>query len=286
MEILSHSFASAYYEVLHTLLNNPMYVTSPRGMKINEYIGAKISIVNPYWNLFNNPIRSIPLGYLADEICLYFSGTNSAEKFTQASKIWGGLVENDQINSAYGNLIFSLEDTADQNTQWTWAVNSLVSDRDSRQALMHLNRPRHQYVGNKDFPCTVSCQFFIRNDKLHLITYMRSNDVYFGMTFDVPFFTFLMQAMMLSLKGRGVSVGMGTYTHFAGSLHMYERDMPTIKKMLDAGICEPEKAPEIDECPIFHPDIDRIIDGNMPEGNSLFIKWLAEHSTFIKRDQS
>ena len=144
---------------------------------------------------------------------------------------------------------------------------------------MHFNRPRHQYTGNKDFPCTICCQWFIRNEQIHLITYMRSNDVFFGMTFDIPFFTVLMQAMQISLKNRGVDVEIGQYSHFAGSLHAYGRDCETLTEMLDHEFVAGQ-TPLIEECPIFHPDIDRIIRGEQPESQSTFIQWLANNSTF------
>ena len=283
--IQADTFAEAYDYITYDLMHDADYETAPRGLKIKEMLGAHITIEDPTKNLFSNPKRSIPRSYLADELCLYFSGTADPAKYAKASPFWGTIVENDQINSAYGNLIFSMEDTPDQLSQWQWAVNSLVADIDSRQALMHFNRPRHQYTGNKDFPCTVSCQWFIRDGRLHLITYMRSNDVFFGMTFDVPFFTVLMQAMQISLKNRGVDVEIGPYTHFAGSLHAYERDFDTLNEMINFEFT-PESTPLIEECPIFHPDIDRILNGEQPYSQSTFIQWLANNSTFCPCEET
>jgi thymidylate synthase len=275
------TFAEAYGYVLEDVMNIPDYETAPRGLRIREMIGAHIKIYDPTYNLFKNEVRSIPMGYLADELCLYFSGTADPDKFAQASKFWGTIEENGQINSAYGNLIFSMEDTPDQQSQWQWAVDSLVSDNDSRQAIMHFNRPSHQYSGNKDFPCTVSCQWFIREGELQLITYMRSNDVFFGMTFDIPFFMTMMQVMRNALEARGVKVVIGSYNHFAGSLHAYEKDFETIGEMLKYEF-EDDSAPQVDVCPIFHPDLDAIIEGQEIGTNSRFIEWLNENSTFGK----
>lgn len=72
--------------MLFDLLNYADYETAPRGQKIKEFINCSLVIKNPYSNLFKNEIRSVPLKYLANELLLYFSGSNKAEDFVNASK--------------------------------------------------------------------------------------------------------------------------------------------------------------------------------------------------------
>jgi thymidylate synthase len=48
---------------------------------------------------------------------------------------------------------------------------------------------------------------------------MRSNDIWMGFPYDVFSFT-AMQCLMAMELGLGI----GTYTHIAGSLHLYERN--------------------------------------------------------------
>ena len=49
---------------------------------------------------------------------------------------------------------------------------------------------------------------------------MRSNDIWFGLPYDIFQFTSLQ--ILLSME---LGVGIGTYTHICGSLHLYERDL-------------------------------------------------------------
>lgn len=71
--------------------------------------------------------------------------------------------------------------------------------------------------------CTINLQFFIRDDCLHMIVNMRSNDAIFGFGNDVPFFSYVHQMLTQELKEFYPSLIDGTYYHNAGSMHVYER---------------------------------------------------------------
>jgi thymidylate synthase len=79
----------------------------------------------------------------------------------------------------------------------------------------------------KDAPCACTLQFFIRDDRLHLITYMRSNDVVWGLPYDVFLFT-----MLQELLSRELSRPLGTYTHIVGSLHLYDHHFELGREIL------------------------------------------------------
>ena len=117
-------------------------------------------------------------------------------------------------------------------TPWEWAKESLLADKDTRQAIIRFNLPEHCWIGNKDFTCTLTGNFLIRDDKLLLTMVMRSNDVVYGLAYDLPWFCSLMDKMLEELKPTYPNLQKGTYTHFAHSLHMYDKDESTIKSML------------------------------------------------------
>lgn len=145
-----------------------------------------------------------------------------------ASKFWSKIANLDgTINSNYGYLTGGLCDTPDGWTQWEWAKMSLQRDPDTRQAVMHFNRPRHQIFGIKDFPCTISGTFLIREGRLEYSVLMRSQDIIKGMPYDLPFF---MSQQIRMASELGVTVGM--YTHFVHSLHVYERDLDKVERMI------------------------------------------------------
>jgi len=237
--IKSKSFADAYKITAFNLMNNCEYETAPRNYKIKEILNYTLCITNPYSNLFFNEKRCPSLKYLKSELKLYFSADNLTENFTKASKFWGTISDNGvTTNSAYGYLLFK-----DKNihgiTQWEWAKHSLIKDKDSRQAILHFNNPSHQ-TATKDFPCTLYAIFNIRNNKLNLTSHMRSNDLIFGLSYDIPFFALLMQCMRLELIDQYPELEIGEYTHSANSMHCYEKDFGIINESLNYSFEEME----------------------------------------------
>lgn len=75
-----------------------------------------------------------------------------------------------------------------------------------------------------DLPCTVCLQFLMRGGRLHCSAYMRSNDLWLGMPYDVFCFTSLQRVLANRL-----GVEPGEYVHSVGSLHAYESTFPRHK---------------------------------------------------------
>lgn len=220
-----YTFADVYSDIVTNLLNDPEFVTAPRDQKINEVSNAVIEVENPEFNTFINQVRSTDLQYLKDELKLYFSGRNDVEGFEKASKFWGKLSDDGKtVNSAYGYLIFN-EKNEHGKTEWQWAYDALVKDKDTRQALIRFNKPVMSYDGNKDFVCTLNAIFDIRDNKLNLTVYRRSQDVHFGLPYDMAWESLMQQNMLALLKGnRYPNLELGSYTLHCKSLHMYERN--------------------------------------------------------------
>tara|TARA_R110002126_G_scaffold264157_1_gene407140 strand:- start:16 stop:588 length:573 start_codon:yes stop_codon:yes gene_type:complete len=117
-------------------------------------------------------------------------------------------------------------------TEYIWALESLEKDKASRQAVMHFNKPHHQWNGNKDFVCTMYASFLIRNNKLRMSVKMRSNDVILGMPTDIAFFTVLQQQMLNHLRRTYPDLELGKYSHVIDSMHIYNRDFEKALDML------------------------------------------------------
>lgn len=231
MKFRRTTFASLYEEVLGNALYHPENIVSPRNLKIHEVTNMVLELTNPYSNLFENAVRSVPLKYLCGELYWYFTGSNSLEFIRKYSKFWDGIANHDRtINSAYGWMLF--ERNSHKMSEWKWAFNSLWHDVDSRQAIMHFNVPEHMVKSTKDFPCTLTATFQIRHDKLNLTVVMRSQDIIKGLTFDLPFFTLLQQNMHLLLHRKYKLLKLGTLTLFVESMHIYETDFELGKKMM------------------------------------------------------
>lgn len=227
------SFAEVYKNVLNDLLINPEYETSPRGLKVKESLNVCLKIKNPKYNCYDNKIRSSQYSYIAGELLWYFSGRDDVKFISNFSKFWLNIqTPFGTANSAYGDLIFTRHGD-EPISQWEWAYESLKRDKDTRQAILHFNRPYHQYFENKDFVCTLNGVFHIRDNKLHFTVLMRSNDAILGLPTDVAFFTMLQFQMLKHLKPLYPDLQIGTYTHMDSSLHIYENNFELVKNMLD-----------------------------------------------------
>ncbi len=240
------TFADVYKSALQDVLKKPEYITAPRDLKINEVTNAALVINDPRFSLYENERRSSQFKYIGAELVWYFTGRNDVDFISIFAKFWEQIDNGDgTVNSAYGNLIFTQKNEHGIN-QYNWALESLIKDKDSRQAIMHFNMPNHQRVGNKDFVCTLTGVFQIRDNRLNFTIDMRSNDLILGTPTDVAFFCLLQEQMCMHLKKYYPELEMGTYTHIVHSLHIYERHFDLIKDMLKNEF-EPMSLPDIEE---------------------------------------
>lgn len=227
------TFAESYRQILADLMGPEGKKSNPGSNLTKEIIDVCIEVKNPLNCLYSNKIRSSQRKYIAAELIWYFLGRNDVEFISKYAKFWKTIQNKDgTVNSAYGNLIFR-EENEHMYTEYLWALESLQKDIDSRQAVMHFNKPIHQWTGNKDFVCTMYASFLIRNNKLRMSVKMRSNDVILGMPTDIAFFTVLQQQMLNHLRRTSYpDLELGTYSHVIDSMHIYSRDYEKALDML------------------------------------------------------
>jgi len=225
------SFGEAYRGSLAYVMQNGLE-NGARGTKSREILDLALVIENPALCLYQNPVRSSQFKYIAAEFLWYYMGRNDAAFITKWAKFWD-VIKNDDgtCNSAYGNLIFKTKNEHGIS-QYQWAIQSLIKDPNTRQAIMHFNMPVHQYDGNKDFVCTMYVNVHIRNNKLNLKLNIRSNDALWGTPTDAAFFCSLQMQILNHLKPTYPDLELGTYTHVADSYHIYDRHYELTEKML------------------------------------------------------
>lgn len=238
------SFAQVYQVSLKDLMTSPDFQSTPRDLKVNENINVSLIINDPLQCLYYTPIRESKKKYIAAELIWYFMGRRDADFIKKYAKFWESIQNEDgTVNSSYGYLLFNKRSRF-RMTQYEWALNSLIKDKDSRQAILHFNLPEHQYTTNKDFVCTMYGIFHIRENKLDFTVHMRSNDVVWGLPTDVAFFVLLQNQMLVHLQKQYPALEMGKYTHVANSYHIYERHFDAITKALEHDFVS-ERIPQI-----------------------------------------
>lgn len=196
--------------LLDVILNHGQ-VTSPRGKKTKELLGFK-SMID-----MNQPVVSIKeraLGYkfMAAEAAWIMSGDNRVNTIAPFSKAISNFSDDGILFfGAYGPRV---------RDQLGHVLQALSSDQDSRQAVITIWRPNPR--ASKDIPCTISCQFVIRGDKLHCFMNMRSSDAWLGVPYDWFNFSMLSAGVCLLLREKGIKVGLGALHFYAASQHLYE----------------------------------------------------------------
>lgn len=178
-------------------------------------------------DIFNSiiTIRGISKKYLLAELLWYLNERNDKEFIGKFASMWNNISDDGVTNnSAYGYILGKKYGFS----QIEQIIELLKKDPTSRRAVLNISDPSINRITTKDMQCTVCLQFLLRDNKLYCTTYMRSNDVWRGLPYDVIYFTFLQKYIASEL---GVRVG--TYTHFVGSMHMYLRDEENIKNMIE-----------------------------------------------------
>jgi len=219
-----------YIDIIKDIWYNGIEV-SPRGKKVKEILGYKV-VCDPKDNIITLPGLKTNTNYASKELEWYESGTNKIDFDPLINKIWLKFSDDGKtVNSAYGYYIFNKDYATSQglkDSQWNLVKEKLKSDNDSRQAIININNTHHKSnYETKDFPCTIYCQVFIRNNKLYWITNMRSNDIYYGFRNDLYTFTELQKRLAKEL-----GIECGEYIHIAGSMHLYESEFEKVKEYL------------------------------------------------------
>lgn len=200
-------------------------IRNVRGFKTVEIEDLWLQLENPNKAIIHNPLRNINKNYLRNELKWYLSGSLNGQEIGKHSKFWLNLLNPDgTINSNYGYFVFKQQNNG--ISQFDWCVNSLNKDNNSRQAIINYNQPRHKYEDNKDFPCTLHQHFRINNNKLESRVFMRSNDLIYGFTYDLPWFCLVQKKMAKKLNKE-----VGSYYHYTQSMHIYEKHFKILENI-------------------------------------------------------
>lgn len=211
---------SAWEEWMKILTVQNKNDSSRDGDVVGEVINAVTVITNPINNIMKNKQRNLSIKYAIGEMLWYISGNNSLKEIQKYTSGWDRMSDDGKtVNSNYG---WCIKNKYGFN-QWEFVKQELTKNPNSRRAVIHIKEPTCK--DSKDINCTICLQFFIRNNKLYMTTYMRSNDIWTGFPYDVFQFTNIQILMSMEL---GIEVG--EYTHIAGSLHLYKRDYDKWRK--------------------------------------------------------
>lgn len=171
--------------------------------------------------------------YLYPELAWYMSGDRNITSILPFSKFWEQIRNVDNTaNSNYGDLVFYRKNKFGI-TSFQWALNRLVEDKYTRKAIVLYNDRDFFFPDNKDLICNQHQNFHIRNNTLHCSVCLRSSDMIYGLTFNMPWWSFVHQTMFLTLKDYYPELRLGSITAFLESVHIYENKFQLVEKILD-----------------------------------------------------
>ncbi|MGK4333654.1 thymidylate synthase [Lonsdalea quercina] len=212
-------------EVHAAIIANGIKNTPTKGANL-EILGALLVLTDPIRRVSRTESRSKIISCLG-ELLWYLTGENNLSFISHYIPNYRDYAEDDgKIHGGYGPRLFNMHGIYNQVEN----IITLLSEKNtSRRALIQLfdaadlipsNSQTREY---KDIPCTISLQFLIRENKLHLFVNMRSNDAFKGLTHDIFAFT-----MIQEFVARTLQCELGKYYHFASSMHIYEIDFEKV----------------------------------------------------------
>jgi len=226
-------------DIMRRLLRRGDRTTSGKGAA-REFTGVLIKLSNPRARLSRTEGRGVLISFLGETLW-YLSGSDSLKyieyyipqyrTFIKASK------RAVRAPGAYGPRLFGGGATS-QMFRLLATLKEKQGKSDTRQAVAQIFDYKDLRQNNNDIPCTTTLQFLPRKGKLHLAVTMRSNDIYRGFPGDVFAFTFIQE-----LVARTLELDVGTYSHFVGSLHLYDSDETNARSYLDEGFQTPTSMP-------------------------------------------
>lgn len=242
---------------------------SPRGIPCRELRDQTLVLRNPR-------TVTLPIGI--------GRGCNPAIAAVEALQLIGGFGMDRLVHKVAPNTVQFTEPSGYFHGNYGRRVGSqlvevyrkLTEDPDTRQAHITLWDPAlDNEPGKKDYPCTLSLSFALRDNELDMHTTMRSNDVWWGVAYDIFQFTQLQLTLAALLN-----VEAGKYMHTALSLHVYDRDLEAIAALhpvdvdtsvsLPYGLAIPADTPDDVKARAF-----RITTGNQPvwRGTPPNVEW-------------
>jgi thymidylate synthase len=200
----------------------------------SEVIGFSNTLKNIKANFLFNNIRRLDPHYACAEFLWYLSMTDDTTFLQLFAPQYKRFTE-DGVHAfgAYGHRWVNNPGIKHMtDSQLELVIETLRKYPESRQAVITMwdsgDLSHACLVDKKDLPCTLSLQFLLRDGYLHQVATMRSNDAWLGLPYDVFCFTQLQK-----LIANQLDVNVGTYTHNAGSMHIYDKNKEKIDTILD-----------------------------------------------------
>ena len=199
---------------------------------VKELIGVDFKIDKPLLDrdeavryLFPDEADKI-IAYCKQEIKDRCSGEplNPGNSYKIRSDLWSKFLEGS------GKFSYQYAERLWTNDQFKSVIECLRNDKGTRQAVLSIWNPSldmdpNKLGGGNRIPCSLNYVFVIRNDRLHCLYEMRSNDFFGHHVIDLYCASGLMEYVVNSLKDTYPELKVGSLSYVCSSLHAFKWDI-------------------------------------------------------------
>lgn len=233
MEFAEDSLDAVLFKLYRALEVSGQQNVGSRG-STRELISVTLNIKKPRARLSISENRGKPFSALG-ELLWYLSGSNSLKFIEPYVPRYKDDAVNGILEGAYGPRLLNMRGDINQFD----SIHQLLKEKPgSRRAVIQLFNAEDISTAHRGIPCTTTMQFHLRNGALHMSVTMRSNDAYWGLPHDVFCFTMIQEMM-----ARRLGAEMGDYYQYVGSMHVYEKYLPSMTEYVQEGFQQTREMP-------------------------------------------
>jgi len=233
------SLDDALGDIARRLLKKGSPIRAKKG-RAREFTGVLIELSDPRARLSRTEDRGVLVSFLGETLW-YLSGSDLLAQIEYYIPKYRSFIDAPpramRAPGAYGPRLFGGGESS-QMANLLKTLKEKQGKSDTRQAVAQIFDRKDLRPRNGDVPCTTTLQFLPRQGRLHLAVTMRSNDIYRGFPGDVFAFTFIQE-----MAARALGLELGNYSHFVGSLHLYDDDRARVTDYLAEGVQTPMSMP-------------------------------------------
>lgn len=221
MSVLNRIWLDTLAELLHF-----GQTVSPRDHGTLELLGVR-HVLDMSMPVLTVPERKISYRFMAAEASWILHGENRLSEIAAYAPSMKRFANScGFLSGAYGPKVVE---------QLGYVVDVLVKDQNTRQAVINIWRERPRQ--DADIPCTLSLQFLLRNNFLHVAATMRSSDIWLGFPYDVFSFTSVAMGVALLLKEQlEAPIELGRLFLTVGSQHLYDTNKKAAEEIISSSL--------------------------------------------------
>lgn len=204
--VQGNSFGEVWLSLIKAIVGSGQKVI-PRGQKTLELTNVTIDVSDGLSNILLSPARNLNYRFMIAEWLWIQAGLDDIESISIYNKIMADFSDDGvSLAGAYGPRL---------KPQWKYIFENLKRPY-TRQAVASIWTPSP--MDSKDIPCTLTLQWFIRDECVDCTINMRSSDAWLGLPYD--FFNF---SQLTNVVAASFELPVGSITMNLGSSHLYEK---------------------------------------------------------------